>query len=99
MYLLKDHSKRIVAYLHNHLILLPESFEVIGVIIGKAVFGINGGLKGKFLHNTIYATSGEKIGEGSIASQTPGFDHHSLVRKTWEVLTHIKDHGCPPIVP
>jgi len=99
MYLLKDHSKRIVAYLHDHLIMLPESFEVIGLIIGETVFGINGGLKGTFRHKTLYSTTGEKIGEGTIAHQTPGFDHPSMVRKTWQVLTHIKDHTCPLIIP
>ena len=99
MYILKDRSKRIVAYLHNHLIMLPGSFEVIGLIIGETVFGIKGGMKGTFHHKTIYSTNGETIGEGTIANKTPGFDHHSLVRKTWQLLTHIKDHRCPLIVP
>jgi hypothetical protein len=71
---------------------------VIGLIIGETVFGVGGELKGKFHHKTLYSIRGEKLGEGTVANQTPVFDRGSLVNKTWQLLNHITDHGCPMIV-
>jgi hypothetical protein len=52
-----------LAYVHNNIILQPDGFEVLGVILGQCVFGTKEELKGKFVHKTLYNTSGEKIGE------------------------------------
>ena len=99
MFKIIDQNNELVAYLHKNLILLPEEFEVAGVILGQCVFGANGGLKGKYFHKTLYSVEGEKIGEQTDQPYYHQLDNSGVLQKTWQLLQKIKNHNSPWITP
>jgi hypothetical protein len=99
MIVITDKSKKIKAYLHNNIILVPGTLEVLGVILGSCVFGKDGKAKGKYFHKKFYSTSGEIVGMdyGSFDDKT--IDTNFILNEGWKLITSITNHNCPWIYP
>lgn len=94
----KNGSQPICLY-HNCL-LIPQSSEVMGLVLGNCVYGKTGVLKGKIINHSLYNTGGEKIAVENL----PGtfdikFNHHKLSEGRWAILQAIKDHNSPWVEP
>ena len=99
MIIIADRSKKIKAYLHNNIILVPGTMEVLGVILGSCVFGKDGKIKGKYFHKKFYSNSGEIVAMdyGSFDDKT--IDTTIVLQEGWNLITNITNHNCPWIYP
>ena len=97
MYPLYNRTGEIIAYLHYHAIIHPDSFEVLGVMLGNCVFGPQAKLLGKFFHDNVYSIKGELLAR---MEKTPSVLPQKLnvkkcVSESWQLMVRIKDHICP----
>ena len=99
MHTLTDQFYYPVAYIYNNIILLPESFEVIGVKLGDCVFGRQAILKGKYFNGTIYNANGEILARDNGESEEVNFDVAKAAQDSWNLITSLKHHIFPWIVP
>lgn len=96
-----DQYGSMTAYLFNNIIVDAKQQVVKGVILGNCVFGIDGKLVGKLLHNIFYTTTGE------IAARMHLKDKQEIIRKNisdfsrqaWSILDKIKTVAAPWIDP
>lgn len=94
MNILSDHLAREAGYLYNNIILLPGSFEVIGVILGNCIFGRNGTLKGKFYNHRFYTDKGEIIAHDNGQYKEQNIDTTKIIKDAWKLMTQIGNHAC-----
>jgi hypothetical protein len=95
MTIITGKEKNQIAFVHNHSIFVPDSQEVLGVIIGDCVYGKNGAFKGKFINKKIYSPDGEMLATetGNIGNTVPDF---AWVRhQSWNVINSIKNFISP----
>jgi hypothetical protein len=87
-------------FLYNNIILLPQTYEVAGVVLGHCVFGPSGKAKGKLFNKTFYSATGEMLAREQ-AGNTPTKDLNitKAMHEAWAILQQIKDHNCPWIEP
>ncbi len=100
MHSLYNRSGEVIAYLHQNAIIHPDSFEVLGVVLGNCVFGPQAKLLGKFFHDKVYAFSGELLAkkEQQPTSLPQRFNVSNCIKQAWQILTRIKEHVCPWVV-
>jgi len=94
-----DQSGEAIGYLHNNIILLPENFDVTGVVLGHCVFSKSGKVAGKLFDQTFYTVDGQIVAEIGSQPAKDHFDENAIRMQAWEVIQTIRDHQCPWIQP
>ncbi len=97
MYPLYNRHGDLIAYLHQNAIIHPESFDVLGVMLGNCVFGPQAKVLGKIFHNKLYALTGELLArtEKTPMSIPQKLDVSACISQAWQIMTRINDHICP----
>jgi len=98
MITITDKYNRVVAYIHNKIILGIDRRQVIGLILGNCVFGRNATAVGKFLNNTFRTIDGLIAGK---AVERPELHEiiepetmMEIMNASWQLLSLVKDHNC-----
>jgi hypothetical protein len=84
-----------IAFVHNHTILVPESQEVLGVIIGDCVYGKKGAFKGKYINKKIYSPEGEMLATEIGSTGNTVLDFSMVMHQSWNVINSIRNHISP----
>lgn len=95
---LTDNHQSVVALIYNNILLLPGG-EVIGVLLGNCVFGIDGQVKGRYFKHTLFTLEGKVLARHGESHNKFAFNIQPLVDTAWLLLMKIKDHTCPEVVP
>jgi hypothetical protein len=97
MHSLFNRSGELVAYLHQNAIVHPDTFEVLGVVLGNCVFGSQAKVLGKIVHDKVYAVTGEMLAKADTLtlSLPQRFNVKKCISQSWQLLMRIKDHACP----
>lgn len=100
MITISDKDNKRIADLEDNCIVLPETAEVLGVVLGNHVYGRNGMLKGKIIHHTFYSLNGEIMAkEKSFSGATARADRREIRRKGWSLVHSIKEYNSDWIEP
>ena len=84
-----------IAFVHNNTILVPESQEVLGVIIGDCVYGKKGMFKGKYINKKIYSPDGEMLATETGITGNTILDLTWVRHQSWNVINSIRNHISP----
>lgn len=82
------------AYLVKNIIVSPENFDAIGVILGNCVFNRQGEYVGKARRHCIYNQEGEIIGTMLLNDQELEGISRKIVNDGWQIVEQIKSHSC-----
>lgn len=99
MYIIEDKQGKIIARIHNMIILDPNLEQVLGIIIGDCFFGKDNKVIGKIFNKTAYLINGEIVGKINIINE-----HGTITTKkaqlmlAWEILSNIKEHTSTWII-
>lgn len=101
MTILMNREGKLTAYLYNNMIISATLNKVIGIVLGRCVFGRTGAVKGKLINRIFYSLSGEII---SWEHELPRVSAEKFYvaehqQEGWAILADIKDHYCPWIHP
>jgi hypothetical protein len=97
MQALYNHGGELIAYHYQNMLLHPDHFEVLGLVLGNCVFDHQAKLLGKLFQKNVYNLEGEVLAnqpDDSLALPLL-FDNTKSVIQAWHILTKIKDHVCP----
>ena len=98
---LADRIGNITAYLYNNLIIDKDQQVVKGIILGNCVFGVEGKMVGKLVHNILYTDKGE-IAARKLVKNGQEFivkNFADLYRQAWNITSKVKNHIAPWIEP
>jgi hypothetical protein len=84
-----------IAFVHNNTILVPESQEVLGVIIGDCVYGKKGAFKGKYINKKIYSPDGEMLAAEIGNTRNTILDFSMIMHQSWNVINSIQNFISP----
>lgn len=86
-----------MAYQHLNTIIHPDSFAVLGLVIGDCVYSHEAKVLGKFLHHKLCNTAGEVLAhkENSYLPVPEAVENNGLITQAWKILVRIKDHAYP----
>jgi len=84
-----------IAFVHNNSILVPESQEVLGVIIGDCVYGKKGAFKGKYINKKIYSPDGEMLAAEIGNTGNTILDFSMIMHQSWNVINSIQNFISP----
>ena len=92
-----NHAKELVAYQYQNVIIHPDNFSVLGLVLGNCVFDKDARVLGKLFHQKVHNLSGEVM---AIKDETSlplpvEFDQTDCIAQGWQILVSIKDHSCP----
>ncbi|GAO44668.1 hypothetical protein FPE01S_03_07070 [Flavihumibacter petaseus NBRC 106054] len=81
------------------MLLLPDG-HMVGVLLGSCLFGLDGKVKAKYFHHTLYTLEGEILASERSAPDTLAeLAKRPSISAAWEIIKRIKDHTCPIIQP
>ncbi len=97
MHSLYNRSGELIAYLHQNAIVHPDTFEVLGIVLGNCVFGRQAKMLGKFFHHKVYAVTGELLAreDEAVLSVPQSLNGKNCISQVWDIMIRIKDHLCP----
>ncbi len=98
MTIITGKEKNQIAFVHNNTILVPESQEVLGVIIGDCVYGKKGMFKGKYINKKIYSPDGEMLATETGNTGNTILDLSWVRHQSWNVINSIRNHISPWVV-
>ena len=88
-----------VLWLHQNVLLIPESNEIVGIVLGQCIFSRRGALKGKYFNHTLYDEKGRIIAKECNAKCKSEHLYNSLVQNASFILEKIKKHHISWITP
>ena len=92
-----NHSGELIAYQYQNMLLHPNKWDVLGLVLGNCVYNHQAVALGKFVQHNIYNFSGEVMARKSDAS-IPVPDQIDLTKSIlqgWDILLGIKDYSSP----
>ena len=93
MYLIQNQNKETVAYIENMMILDTNHEHVIGILIGDCFFGHNKKVVGKIINKTVYLLNGEIVGKVELNQMYKSANiKKSLMVQAWDFLMNINEH-------
>ena len=92
-----NHAGELIAYQYQNMLIHPDSFQVLGIVLGNCVFGNQAKMLGKLFQQKVYSLNGEVLASKSDASlpEPATLDAKGCVRQAWQIVVKIKDHVCP----
>ena len=94
---LTDRIGNITAYLYNNLIIETNQQQVTGIILGNCVFGREGNMVGKLVHNNLYTVKGE-IAARKLVKQGHTFiikNLKDIYLQAWNIVSKVKGNVDP----
>lgn len=97
MQALFNHAGELIAYHYRHMLLHPDNYRVLGLVLGNCVFDGQAKIIGKLFQQRVYNLSGEVLASGSEVpiSLLFNFSTAHCVMDAWKILMQIKEHNCP----
>ncbi len=92
-----DRERKIVAYLHNMMIIDQQMEKVIGLVMGNCVFGLEKEPIGKLFNNTFRHLNGEIIAildEEKLESKPKNIQEKAFIMQAWNILNNVQNHTC-----
>ena len=95
-----NHSKELVAYQFKNVIIHPDDFSVLGLVLGNCLFDKEANVLGKLFHHKVLNLAGEVMAykDESPFQMPANFDNLDCIQKGWQILIKIKNHSCPWII-
>jgi hypothetical protein len=92
-----NQANELVAYQYQNLILHPENYSVLGLVLGNCVFNKDAKVLGKLFHQKVHDLSGQvlAIRDDNTLPLPNGFEPDECIIQGWQILINIKDHTCP----
>lgn len=97
MQALYNHGGELITYHYQNMLLHPDNFKVLGLVLGNCVFDAQAKIIGKLFQQKVYNLSGEVLASQSDVSMPlpSNFSTANCVVHAWRILVQIKDHDCP----
>lgn len=92
-----NHAGELIAYQYQNMLIHPDNWQVLGLVLGNCVFNQRAKVLGKLFQQKVYDLSGEVLASKADASiPLPGsFSPTNCLLQAWKILVMIKDHSCP----
>ena len=92
-----NHAKELVAYQFQNVIIHPDNFSVLGLVLGNCVFDKDARVLGKLFHQKVHNLLGEvmAVKDETSLPLPSDFDQTDCIVQGWQILISIKDHSCP----
>ncbi len=97
MQALYNHGGELIAYQYQNMLIHPDNFEVLGLILGNCVYDHHSNVLGKLFQKNVYSLSGEVLACKTDTSLPlpQNYNNANSILQAWKILTSIKDHACP----
>src|ERR1700741_3261765 len=97
MQALYNHAGELIAYQYQNMLIHPDNWQVLGLVLGNCVFNQRAKVLGKLFQQKVYDLSGEVLASKADASLPlpPAFNATNCIMQAWKILVLIKDHSCP----
>ena len=91
----------LIAFHNQNMILQPDSFDVLGLVLGNCIFNKNAEIIGKLFQQKVYQLSGEMIAyQPEETLPVPeNFVLTNSLQQAWRILMGIKNHDSPWVNP
>ncbi len=99
MYTILNQKGEAVATIQNMMIMDLNQEQVHGILIGDCFFGKQNHIIGKIINKTVYLLNGEIVGTVVLNSTFKNIALKKMhMQAAWDILSNIKDHTSPWIV-
>ncbi len=97
MQALYNHAGELIAYQYQNMLIHPDNWQVLGLVLGNCVFNQRAKVLGKLFQQKVYDLSGEVLASKADASLPlpTTFNVTNCLMQAWKILVLIKDHSCP----
>ena len=97
MQALYNHGGEVIAYQFQNMLIHPDNWQVLGLVLGNCVFDQNAKVLGKLFQQKVYNLAGEVLASKADESLPMPQDMNTTncIRQAWKILVMIKDHSCP----
>jgi hypothetical protein len=97
MQALYNHGGELIAYQYQNMLIHPDNWQVLGLVLGNCVFNQSAKVLGKFVQQNVYNLNGEVLAsKAAISLPLPNeLNTKNCFAQAWKILVMIKDHSCP----